>query len=448
MCSYYTLLSSTLTKMCRQYRSGLLGLSAAAILLPLLACAPPRAAQPLLPDTPDLIALLPAGEGEAKLIVPQSGALANVGKGAALGSAAGAELGSHCGVGAILCIPIFGTVGALGGVVYGPSVATPPSRWDAFADQVRPALIELAPASLLRKKLTVRASEAGYLTSAISPAGNKPATIVEIGQPTISLEPAAVEINPLRRLSVYVPVRCFRNPGRTLVVERIFSDQHGPLLNDQEWVGKPPDFVAEEVQNSLDRLAPQIVVELFTLRDVPELTGPSRMVFYHGIRPLPPRSKAVEAEPTPTSTAPRQREKRRTPIWAAAVDTPTPTLAWEPFPFGKEVHYDVRVWRSPARKLIPSLQKFSEELNSLVFEREGLAETSVTVTSPLEARQWYYWSVRAHFREAGHEQVTPWAQVYVPPPMWTDITTLGLIRLLRTHKDATGYFLFSTAAIP
>jgi hypothetical protein len=99
----------------------------------------------------------------------------------------------------------------------------------------------------------------------------------------------------------------------------------------------------------------------------------------------------------------------------ARVDTPAPRLAWEAFPTPQyldadatlkqatDVVYDVRVWASD-----------ESALRVLVYERVGVAETSVRVEPALAPATVYRWSVRARYTVRDRRYATRWSAAWQP----------------------------------
>jgi hypothetical protein len=136
-----------------------------------------------------------------------------------------------------------------------------------------------------------------------------------------------------------------------------------------------------------------------------------------------------------------------------AVESLSPTLKWEPFP-GEDynvpiapipvvprptpfvnvvgvvsnIRYDLIIWKA----VNPKYDDFSEDLStypfpglvwssvdslSVVYERDGLADTSHTVDTLLEPNIAYAWSVRARFDQNGETRISEWSLVAIPDPL-------------------------------
>jgi hypothetical protein len=100
-----------------------------------------------------------------------------------------------------------------------------------------------------------------------------------------------------------------------------------------------------------------------------------------------------------------------------------PTLKWEPFPNSwEDPAYDLIVWRAKTGGL-------EVRAESIVYERERLAEPSHRIETTLAPATHYLWAVRVHFTRDRQTQVTPWSY-----------------ELLATAPDKPLYFQFSTPA--
>jgi len=126
-------------------------------------------------------------------------------------------------------------------------------------------------------------------------------------------------------------------------------------------------------------------------------------------------------------------------IWPV-LDSPQPTLRWEPFPRPGDiavdtghvlaqitrVSYDLRIWRN--------VDGFPSEL---VYARDALPGTAQRIEPPLQTGQAYFWSIRARFTLTDQTRVTEWSRIESPRPLGIPASTNT-----NTYPDAR-YYRFS-----
>lgn len=115
------------------------------------------------------------------------------------------------------------------------------------------------------------------------------------------------------------------------------------------------------------------------------------------------------------STGPPLADRPGGPVVLTSVEAGTlrPLLSWTPFrhPQGPAatattaslVTYDLRIWRAESGHPV-----------TLVYDREGLPETSHRLEHALDRATDYLWSVRARFYVEGNARVSEWAVTQAP----------------------------------
>ena len=90
--------------------------------------------QPPIPET--LMVEMPTNgvvpqptDSDEELQIPRKDWLSNIGRGALAGASLMGVQGIGCGIGMLVCIPVFATAGAIGGAIYGAVAAEPVPEW-------------------------------------------------------------------------------------------------------------------------------------------------------------------------------------------------------------------------------------------------------------------------------------------------------------------------------
>ncbi len=117
------------------------------------------------------------------------------------------------------------------------------------------------------------------------------------------------------------------------------------------------------------------------------------------------------------------------------VDSLQPTMSWEPFP-GSNVTYDLKIWRAGR-----------VGLDTLVYDRTNLDQSTHKLETALEPSSLYYWSVRARFSEQGRERITDWSRRSVTNGVIGKIMTFGVLALMPNPVEE-GFFVFITPPPP
>ncbi|HJV34622.1 hypothetical protein [Geomonas sp.] len=400
----------------------------AVVLLTPAACAHQRQAD-LIPFTGKTAASVEEAGPSQKVQTPGSGMLSASGRGVRAGSLVGAGAGTQCGYLAILCMPAFGVVGALGGGVYGAVAAEPKSLleeaervlYDAIAEaeigkstglhlveyaKENGHTIELAPAA-------VAVTSGGGGGTALGDAGYE--MILQVSDIHLVLLPAPVgvtEVIPRRRLLVQAQVRLLSAARKEVVADRIVTSTLGSTLELKEWVKDHGQALRKETQAASRVLAEEIVSELFLLQKFPVRTISARAPLFElslsGVMPIHP------ALPNGPADEP-------------SCESVMPTLEWEPYP-GEEVSYDLKIW-----------ERYELTTGVLVYHRERLETTSHKLEEPLQPARGYVWSIRVHFRKDGRSWVTEWSSYQFGPNLTGKVMTMGL-----APQRGQSYYYFRT----
>lgn len=383
------------------------------------------------------IVIRPLPGSEITVEIPAKGQLAEAGRGAAIGSELGAA-GVICGgIGFIVCTPVFATVGALGGAVYGAANTQPRTVWWEAEDAFHAVLAEAAIDQALAKRIESYAQAHNYdltvRTGVIEPltkdaslcralAAEGFGSALVISGTSVILEPGEFPvINPQRRLVLLTHVQLIRTGDQRVLIDCIVADVLGPIRSVEVWRANNAQAFSEATALALERLGETIVIELFMQQDVTEQIIKLGMFDAHvkGLKPLYPPLTA-------NSTRPEQIPK------CASLQ---PTMSWVPFA-ADHVTYDLRIWSSTARKL-----------DELVYSRERLVEPQHTLEVPLEPSSVYFWSVRAHYLQGGRERVTGWSRYSVKSAPVFNVITFGL-GLLLPERISDAFYQFETPPTP
>lgn len=123
-------------------------------------------------------------------------------------------------------------------------------------------------------------------------------------------------------------------------------------------------------------------------------------------------------------------------IWPV-LDSPQPTLRWEPFPRPGDIavdtchvlaqitsiSYDLRIW-----------QNVDGFPGQLVYSRDALPSTTHHIEVLLQTGQAYFWSIRARFTLADQIRATDWSRIESPVPLGGSASTNAI-----TYPDARYY---------
>ena len=220
---------------------------------------------------------------DALLWIPAKGWLANAGRGAAEGAEIGAIPGVLCPLYFIpSCLAGMGgaVIGSVVGSIYGAARAEPVSSWEqpesafqaaladlkiqeAIRDRVIEYTRELTPNSitlLTNQELTAAEIEHSY--PVLNSKGMN--TVVDLSEVTVELQAANSAVNPFRKLFLTVWCRLIRTVDGAELDSRLVTDEMGGTRSVAEWTDQNAQVFREEVSQAAQRLAQQVVKQLFS----------------------------------------------------------------------------------------------------------------------------------------------------------------------------------------
>lgn len=366
---------------------------------------------------------------EAEFRAPGNGRLAAAGRGAKLGSIVGIAIG---GSPALIGAAPLAVVGAAGGAVAGTmpgaivgAVAAEP--WGPAEAQFRSVLAELkVPETFADRVIHIARASTPYSLASFEEqermtgrdtgpysllASDGVRMVIELSDLVVELRPGDLRINPNRRLFLSVHARLIRPADGAVLDQRRITDELGGTRPLAAWTESNALAFREEVTKAAQRLAEQIVEELFLLHPLPERCEglSSLQVCFVGPKPMSPSLAANNRIPE--------------------VHALQPELRWEPFP-GSQVTYDLKIWR--AEGMNPGV---------LAYSRDRLSEPSHRLEAPLQPGTTYYWTVRTRFTSEGRVRVTTWGRQRLQVPGLIHWFTLGITKLVEPGET---YFAFRT----
>lgn len=222
---------------------------------------------------------------DVELQIPRKGWLSNTGRGAMRGSVIGAY-GIYCGYGFFLCVPAFATVGAIGGAIYGAVAAEPASEWE----HAESAFKEILPDLKIQQRVSdhvvdISRNQTSYRVIRVEtedPSSTDEKTeyrtlaskdidaVLELTELTVHLRPSGIVVNPSRILMMDARARLIRTSDGALLDERVITD--GTMIGAHSnvarslaaWADQNAQVFREEVTQAAQRLAQQVVKELFS----------------------------------------------------------------------------------------------------------------------------------------------------------------------------------------
>ncbi|TKB73396.1 MAG: hypothetical protein E8D45_09440 [Nitrospira sp.] len=369
---------------------------------------------------------------------PDTGMGANAKRGAGLGAAQSAyALQQPLGIIGILALPVLAPSFAMVGAVYGAAASEPAALWRDAESAFRTEIKEVAVADVVPNHLVSYAKEHGFEIHVISRetiqnhitdsqyralAEEGINTVLELSELRVSLDPATFVVNPPRRLFTSARIRLIRTADSVILDDRTVLDElAGTRLLNAWTVGHAQAF-REEVGQAAERLAKQIIEELFW-RDplVDRCEGLLMSICVVGPKPLYP----------PLAVIPEVPALR-------------PVLQWEPSP-ARDVTYDLMIWRAEGLDtggLVHMIWRADWlKPGVLVYSRERLAESSHRLEASLQPNTTYLWTVRARFSSEGRIRMAPWGTKRIQVPAWMHWLSLGLTKL---DEPGGTYFPFRT----
>lgn len=248
----------------------------------------------LMVKTPTIGVVLRSTDPDVELQIPGKGWLSNAGRGALSGAQDGTviwEAGRICNIMMVVCIPALATAGAIGGAIgyaiHGGVVAEPASEWDQAESALKQLLSDLKVQQLVSSSIVEiaglsqipyrviqvenedRSSKDEYAAyRALASQGID--GVLELTDLAISLRPCSAIVNPPRALMMRTRARVFRTSDGALIDNRVITDdlclsRRGSLRAHwlATWTELNPQAFKEEVAQAANRLAQQVVTELF-----------------------------------------------------------------------------------------------------------------------------------------------------------------------------------------
>ena len=245
----------------------------------------PPIPETLMVEMPTIGVVLRPTDSDAELQIPGKGWLSNTGRGALGGSLIGAY-GIYCYYGLVFCVPALATVGAMGGAIYGAVAAEPASEWEQAESAFRGILSDLniqqrvpnhvveftrnqTPYRVVRVENhdpLSKDEKAAY--SALASKGID--AVLELTELAVYLRPSDIVVNPPRTLMMATRARVIRTSDGALLDKRVITVA---ALSEADlsaarslttWAQQNAQVFREEVTQAAQRLAQQVVKELFS----------------------------------------------------------------------------------------------------------------------------------------------------------------------------------------
>jgi hypothetical protein len=233
-------------------------------------------------------------------------------------------------------------------------------------------------------------------------------SIVEVGLSRIDNGDTSLHVDKPFPLYMQAHVRLIRTKDNA----EFFSDDYaylGERLNLSEWAANKGERLRHALQAGYEAMAADIYKDIFLLHPFPDRDAHplNQSLPTYGLAPIyPPAPSKLDVGSV--------KELKRTGFkWWATVNSLRPSLRWQGFPRTsdfivapevmqrvKNVRYDLAISRYAGLGL-----------PEVVYQREGLTDTTHTVETDLKARSRYYWAIRARFEIDGHERVSEWSSI-------------------------------------
>ena len=245
----------------------------------------PSIPETLRAETPTIGVVLRPTDPDVELQIPRKGWLSNTGRGAMRGSVIGGY-GIYCNYGMVFCVPVLATVGALSGAIYGAVAAESASEWE----QAESAFKEILPDLKIQQRVSDHVvdfarNQTAYRVIRVEtedPSSKDEKTeyralaskdidaVLELTELAVHLRPSGIVVNPPRILMMDARARLIRTSDGALLDERVITD--GTLIGADSnvarslatWADQNAQVFREEVTQAAQRLAQQVVKELFS----------------------------------------------------------------------------------------------------------------------------------------------------------------------------------------
>lgn len=372
-----------------------------------------------------------AQDGESLLNIPGTGRLAGAGRGAKLGAVNGAGLGVFCYLAAPVCIPVFGTLGALGGSVYGMAKADSQSEWKKTEDLLIKIINETDVDARLTDEIIRYANTQGVTIE--SPMVNETypadkdrynylkqegfAELIDIKALSVLLiaEDDISQIKPLRHeFEIQAQVVHVDVATGKVIDERMITDRFGVYHNIEAWADENGKLFRDELSDAISRMSVDLVTEYFFLYKLPVQTKRGFMFNAY--------ITGLEAYQPPL----RSEFNLKNPVKCGSLQ---PTLIWAASPFNNEnVTYELKIWKASGKNP-----------DELICYKKDIKSNSYIVESELLPYTKYFWSVRARIVGDNFNRVTEWSKYSLKPSEIFSFMTLWLSNLPPYPVDNSFY---------
>lgn len=220
---------------------------------------------------------------DALFRIPAQGWLPNAGRGAFEGAGIGAWPGVLCPLYFIpSCLAGMGgaAIGSVVGGIYAAAKAEPVSSLEQAESAFQAALADLKIQEAIQDRLIqndrgltpnsiilltnqeLTAAEIEHSYPVLDSKGMN--TVVDLSEVTVELRAADSAVNPFRKLFLTVWCRLIRTVDGAELDSRLITDEMGGTRSVAEWADQNAQAFREEVAQAAQRLAQQVVKELFS----------------------------------------------------------------------------------------------------------------------------------------------------------------------------------------
>lgn len=390
------------------------------------------------------VAVMPAGfTPSTNLLTFAKGRNVGAAKGAAAGALSGiaalgkggAGAGPYGGAVIVLLLPIFATIGAIGGGIEGATKAIPAEEVTKIETSINRVLQELDMQNTMAGQIVSMGIELtpyrfvplkGPGPSA--PDAKPDFTLIKGQGNDLALEVSVLEIgfhggsgqDPLLSFYMNARIRAFQvNDGAELHAD-IFM-YTSPERKFSEWAKNGALKLKEALETGYAEIAEAAIEKMFLLYEV-KIDSIWSEEKHCMLKPLYP----------PQASLGFFSLKLNFP----EIDKRQPTLKWESFPRDKDreadsmgilnrvsdITYELKVWKGK-----------DGAPEKLIYSRPGLTVPEHTLEKALQADTEYFWAVRSHFKLDGQERLTKWAHSRIP---WSRVDPCreNLIPLYHYHR--------------
>jgi hypothetical protein len=391
-----------------------------------------------LPAKSKIALIVRAPDNNENLNLPSTGRLAETGRGATTGAALGGYYSGFCGFGAIFCMPVLATVGAVGGAVYGVAAADSESYWKDAETSFQNILVKSRLNERITENIGGYARAHGYeindftggmktqtedLIHSLNFTPNEYWGGLEIKDISVSLITKEPYFKPDRQFIIQAHVRLMRAADNVFLIDQIISDDLGTTRPVKEWMEEDARRFRDEIPLATKRLSERIVEELLMKEELPInifRISVNWEALVTGVEPI---------FPSPT-------------LHYEVIDSLQPTMRWHKLN-RDNVTYDLCIWSAIGS------ENTQENLGEVVYHRENIENTQHTLETPLEPSTHYFFSVRARFSENGLDKVSDWSRYSTRPSRFQNYMTGGMSALFAPLNGiSNSFYQFKTPRKP